>query len=254
VDGSYASTTPQSVNGTLAEVRFTALKECQTALYLESAALAIRNTEGFATLLPNVSIGERNIALLVDREVGVAHSSKQPESGSILPLDPPKADQSPQEFAALPWLQGLISTLLSHSSGFPGLIAGIMFMTLIGLLIFGTYKLFRFGMAREATNSKSSIRKRKAALHIKHGSQAGKSFVLNRLPILIGRDPQNDICLNDPNVISKHAKIYSERNRYYLRDLGGETFINGHKVRGGAVVLQSGDVVRLGKTAFFVFG
>ena len=42
-DGSYASTTPQTVNGVLAEVRFTALKGCQTNLTLESAALAIRN-------------------------------------------------------------------------------------------------------------------------------------------------------------------------------------------------------------------
>jgi len=38
VDGSYASTTPQTVNGVLAEVRFTALQGCQTGLYLESAA------------------------------------------------------------------------------------------------------------------------------------------------------------------------------------------------------------------------
>ena len=43
VDGSYASTTPQAINGILAEVRFTSLGGCQTNLTLESAALAIRN-------------------------------------------------------------------------------------------------------------------------------------------------------------------------------------------------------------------
>src|SRR5688572_19530287 len=43
VDASYASTTPQVVNGVLAEVQFVALKGCQTNLTLETAALAIRN-------------------------------------------------------------------------------------------------------------------------------------------------------------------------------------------------------------------
>jgi hypothetical protein len=83
VDGSYASTA-QTVNGVLAEVRFTALQGCQTGLSLESAALAVRNTEGFAAPLASVLIGERNVSLKIDREA-VAPQSAQPESGSILP-------------------------------------------------------------------------------------------------------------------------------------------------------------------------
>ncbi|MBK9207580.1 MAG: hypothetical protein IPL71_04440 [Anaerolineales bacterium] len=43
VDASFASTTPQTANGVLAEVRFVTLSGCQTNLTLESAALAIRN-------------------------------------------------------------------------------------------------------------------------------------------------------------------------------------------------------------------
>ena len=65
VDGSYASTTPQTVSGILAEVKFTALKGCQTGLTLESAALAIRNAEGFAAPLSGVLIGERNLSLIL---------------------------------------------------------------------------------------------------------------------------------------------------------------------------------------------
>src|SRR5215216_1927595 len=60
-DGSYASTTPQAVNGVLAEVRFTALKGCQTNLILESAALAIRNESGFAAPVPNVVVDQKNV-------------------------------------------------------------------------------------------------------------------------------------------------------------------------------------------------
>ena len=61
VDGSYASTTPQVVNGVLAEIRFTALRGCETNLTLESAALAIRNQSGFATPLTGVMLSETKI-------------------------------------------------------------------------------------------------------------------------------------------------------------------------------------------------
>src|SRR5262245_36503439 len=51
VDGSYASTTPQTINGMLAEIRFVTLGGCKTNLTLESEALAIRNAEGIAAPL-----------------------------------------------------------------------------------------------------------------------------------------------------------------------------------------------------------
>jgi len=228
VDGSYASTTPQTVNGVLAEVRFTALQGCQTGLYLESAALAVRNAEGFAAPLSSVLIGERNVSLNIDSEA-VAPQPAQSESGSILPLEPPPAVQG----------------------GTAGWIIGGLILLLFGGIALGAYKVFRIGSTDHITTSRLP---RKAALHVKHGPHAGKSFALNKLPCLIGRDPQNDICINDPHVISQHAQIYSERNGYYLRDLGGGTFINGHPVKSKTVVLHPGDVVRLGKSALFVFG
>ncbi len=230
VDGSYASTTPQAVNGILAEIRFTALKGCQTGLYLEDAVLVIRNAEGFAEPLSGVLIGERNVSLYIDKQVGVANSS-QPESGSILPLEPPKADQ-----------------------GFPVWSIGIVAVFLVVLLMFGVYKVFRTRKSYKEPKTSPSTGIRRAALHIKHGPHAGKSIVLNRLPVLIGRDPQNDICINDPHVISRHAQIYSDRNGYYLSDLGGGTFINGHSVKNNVVVLNQGDVVKLGRSVLFVFG
>jgi len=231
VDGSYASTSPQVIDGVLAEVRFTALKGCQTGLTLESAALAVRNAEGFAAPLSGVLLGERNVSLLIDKEVGVSQPT-QVESGSILPLEPPNVNQ-----------------------GIPGwLVIGLMLAILFGLLIFGAHKVLRIGTTYKATTSRQSPRMRKVALHIKHGPHAGKSFALNKLSILIGRDPQNDICINDPYVINRHAQIYLERNGYYLRDLGGGTFINGHSVKSSTVSLRPGDVVRLGKSVLFVFG
>lgn len=122
VDGSYASTTPQTVNGVLAEVRFTALQGCQTGLYLESAALAVRNAEGFAAPLASVLVAERNISLNIDREAGV--SQPPPDSGSILSLEPPVADP-----------------------GIPFWLIGIAVGVLVVLGMFGIYKVFRVGSA-----------------------------------------------------------------------------------------------------------
>lgn len=226
-DGSYASTTPQKVNGVLAEVRFTALKGCQTDLTLESAALAIRTESGFAAPLPGMEIGQKEIAVSVAKEKGVAESV-QP-SGSILPLEPPPAVRQ-----GIPvWGIGLLAALL-----------------IVGLL-FAAFKYFGIGSTATQTSAAAS---QTASLEMKHGPRAGQSFTLTKLPCYIGRDPQNEICLNDPHIMNQHVKIYAANNAYYLMDLGGETFVNGQAVRRRAASLKPGDVVRLGKSALFVFG
>lgn len=227
-DGSYASTSPQIVNGVLAEVRFTALKGCQTDLTLESAALAVRNDSGFAAPLAGVEVSQsqKEILLSVSKEAGVAESA-QPV-GSVLPLEPPPAVRQ----GISVWAIGLLAFLL------------------IGVL-FGAFKYFGIGYGTKL-NSPSAAQS--ATLEMKHGAYAGQSFALTKLPFYIGRNPQNEICLNDPHVMEQHVKIYAANNAYYLMDLGGETFINGQAVRGKSANLKPGDVVRLGKSALFVFG
>lgn len=227
VDGSYASTTPQTINGVLAEIRFVALGGCQTNLMLESAALAVRNPEGFAAPLSNVLVGERNVALNIDKEVGVPQTDSS-ISGSILPLDPP-----PPTYPEI-----------------PGWVIGVLGILLLAGLIFGATKLFR---KRTVPPKVSPVRVQTPMLQVKHGPQAGKSFALNKLPCMIGRDPYSDIFIDDPHVSSRHAKIFTTNTGYYLMDLSGETFINGQAVRKSPAALKSGDVVRLGKSALFVF-
>ena len=230
VDASFASTTSKLVNGILAEVRFVTLGGCQTNLVLESAALAVRNEAGFAAPLPGVKLGESNIALTVDSAVG--ESQSQPLSGTPLPLDPGTAPSDPQNPI---WLIALLTV---------GLVAG---------LGFGIYKAVqKMGPVQSAAPTTSF--RQTAVLKFKHGSNAGKAFPLKSLPCLIGRDPSNDISLNDPNVLKRHAQIYASNDHYYLMDLGGDTFLNGQAVRRSSAVLKSGDVIRLGKSAYFVFG
>ena len=70
MDGTFASTTPQQVSGVIAEASFTALSGCNTDLFLESASLAVRGETGVAVSLPNIILGQRNIALAIDSAIG----------------------------------------------------------------------------------------------------------------------------------------------------------------------------------------
>lgn len=227
-DGSYASTTPQAINGVLAEVRFTALKGCKTDLTLESAALAIRNEAGFAAPLAGVVLGEKIVVLNIDKEV-VEPQAAQPQSGALLQLTPP-----PVTNRGIPgWLIGVLSVLL---------VSG------------GMYVLYKRLPQDTTSTQKGSSFSHGASLQIKHGPNAGKSIKITKLPCHIGRDPMNEIRVDDPYVISQHAKIFADNHSYYLMDLGGETFINGKALVKSSAALKSGDIVRLGRSALFVFG
>jgi hypothetical protein len=228
VDASFASTVPQQVGGVLAEVTFQTLGGCQTSLVLESAALAVRNSSGFAAPLPGVKLGVANIPLNIDSAVGV--SQEQALSGTPMALDP-----------------------AASSSGSNTSVLGLVIMTL-GLVLglgFGIFKLAQKGMGPVQSKVPSH---QTVAVRFRHGSNAGKKFPLTTLPFMIGRDENSDVCVRDSNVLDRHAQIYAANNRYYLRDLGGETFINGKAVRRSSAVLNPGDVVRLGKNTSFEFG
>ncbi len=97
VDASFASTTPQSALGVIAEASFMTLGGCNTELYLENAALAIRNAEGFAAQLPGITIGNRNISLVVDSAIGnsQAQAPVGDEALSLEPTDPPSETDWP---------------------------------------------------------------------------------------------------------------------------------------------------------------
>ncbi|MBN1939661.1 MAG: FHA domain-containing protein [Candidatus Aminicenantes bacterium] len=64
----------------------------------------------------------------------------------------------------------------------------------------------------------------------------------------IGRDPGNDIVLNDPEVSSGHVELLVSNEGYFLRDLGSAngTFVNGRRV--SECSLYNGDQITIGKS------
>lgn len=65
-------------------------------------------------------------------------------------------------------------------------------------------------------------------------------------PVLIGRDPQNDIVLDDRRVSRKHAEVRLRLGRYTLYDLQSTngTYVNGRRV--AEKVLDDGDKISIG--------
>lgn len=250
VDGSYASTTPQVVNGALAEVYFQALAGCQTGLVLESAALAIRNAEGFAAPLPGVTIIGSRVALNIDKEAGMAQPVQR--SGANLPLEPTIFGAPAHR--SYGWVIGLLAVLFVGGAGY------VLAKRFRGATPAARTPAARSPAMKTRTLMSPAVMKqvtpssKVARVYFKHGPYAGKSFALSHLPFFIGRDPTNDICLNDPHILDQHAKIFETSNGYYLMDLGGETYVNGRMVKLNSVFLKPGDAVRLGKSALFVFG
>jgi hypothetical protein len=76
----------------------------------------------------------------------------------------------------------------------------------------------------------------------------GRRFAIEDRPLVIGRLPECDIVLSDPNVSRRHAEIVRQDGEVVLRDLGST---NGSKVNGSqvtAVVLADGDEIIIGAT------
>lgn len=65
-------------------------------------------------------------------------------------------------------------------------------------------------------------------------------------PVLIGRDPQNDVVLDDRRVSRKHAEVRLRLGRYTLYDLQSTngTYVNGRRV--AERVLDDGDKISIG--------
>jgi pSer/pThr/pTyr-binding forkhead associated (FHA) protein len=86
-----------------------------------------------------------------------------------------------------------------------------------------------------------------ARLLLQRGLQGEREFELTHVRSTIGRSPDNDIPIADPEVSRRHAQIVRQASGYAIVDLGSTngTFVN--EVRVTALTpLQHGDQIRLG--------
>lgn len=82
--------------------------------------------------------------------------------------------------------------------------------------------------------------------------QERRRLALGAEPLTVGRDPENDLVLDDRRVSRRHAEIRLRLGRYTLYDLQSTngTFVNGRRV--AEVALSDGDRVQIGGTEIVV--
>lgn len=77
--------------------------------------------------------------------------------------------------------------------------------------------------------------------------------VLGPRGVTIGRSPDNQIVLNDPQASSHHAEVHPEGEGYVISDLGSTngTFVNQQRLTSNVpYTLKPADLVRIGSTEF----
>jgi pSer/pThr/pTyr-binding forkhead associated (FHA) protein len=106
--------------------------------------------------------------------------------------------------------------------------------------------------ARKASSrAKPAKRPRGAPTHIAivEGANAGETVSLDEAPILVGRGSDAAIRLDDDYVSTRHARIASSGDQWFVEDLGSTngTYIGSHRLT-QPTTLQLGSKVRIGKT------
>jgi pSer/pThr/pTyr-binding forkhead associated (FHA) protein len=103
----------------------------------------------------------------------------------------------------------------------------------------------------EKSRPKPAKRPRGAPTHIAvvDGANAGEKVSLDEAPVLIGRGSDAGIRLDDDYVSTRHARIASSGDQWFVEDLGSTngTYIGSHRLT-QPTILQLGSKVRIGKT------
>ena len=91
-------------------------------------------------------------------------------------------------------------------------------------------------------------------LVLRAGPTPGKAFPLEKDEMFIGREANNDITINDPEVSRRHARLFVQGGNMILEDLGSTngTSVNGQRLT-GPYVLRAGEVITLGEKITLLF-
>ena len=91
-------------------------------------------------------------------------------------------------------------------------------------------------------------------LVVRAGPTPGKVYPIMKKEIIIGRDPNSDVLINDAEISRHHATIKFLPEGFVIEDLGSTngTVINGQRLM-GPHVLHPGEIINLGEHISLVF-
>jgi pSer/pThr/pTyr-binding forkhead associated (FHA) protein len=92
-----------------------------------------------------------------------------------------------------------------------------------------------------------------ALLLVKHGPNAGSTFMIDAELVTVGRNPDNDVFLDDVTVSRRHAEIRRRGSEFFIHDVGSlnGTYVGGERVEQSK--LASRDEVQIGRFKLVFF-
>ena len=78
-----------------------------------------------------------------------------------------------------------------------------------------------------------------------------KEYLIAEAVQYVGRDPVNNIVLEDDQVSARHVKVTFEEAQYWVEDLRSTngTFVNGVRIE-KAIAIKNEDLLKIGRTIF----
>lgn len=83
-------------------------------------------------------------------------------------------------------------------------------------------------------------------LHVLSGKQAGSRVAASRFPFRIGRDPENDLPLDDDGVWDRHIVLEFRRKEGFRLAAAPDAIAAVNSQPAGEVLLRNGDIITLG--------
>jgi len=105
--------------------------------------------------------------------------------------------------------------------------------------------------ARPAVPPSRAGRRQPTSLTVTEGSLAGTTLSLMDSGVLLGRNPECTLVLDDDFASGRHARIYRRDAAWFVEDLGSTngTFLGSSKLT-KPMPLEVGSTLRIGKTIF----
>ena len=94
--------------------------------------------------------------------------------------------------------------------------------------------------------TRASVRRVPTSLTVTEGSLAGTTLSLMDSGVLLGRNPECTLVLDDDFASGRHARIYRKDDGWFVEDLGSTngTMVNGYPV--SSTVIAPSDVIVIG--------
>ncbi len=99
------------------------------------------------------------------------------------------------------------------------------------------------------TPPRRAQRRTPSHLAVTEGPLTGTTITLGQQAVLIGRNPESTLVLNDDFASARHARIYPENGEWFVEDLGSTngTFTETERIS-SPIRLEDGSSLRIGTT------